>query len=59
MHECPGGCGRQIPENKFLCNLCSDAVPDAAIVQIGAALDRHDTVTADEQIAAAVADLHD
>lgn len=57
MHDCPGGCGRSIPGDKFFCNLCSDAVPDARIVKIGEALDRNDTVAAEEQIALAVADL--
>lgn len=57
MTSCPGGCGRQIPEDKFFCNLCADAVPDAAIESIGAALDRDDLVSAQEQIAQAAADL--
>jgi|APThiThiocy_cv2_1041547.scaffolds.fasta_scaffold78092_2 hypothetical protein len=57
-HACPGACGRAIPEDKFLCNLCSDLVPDSSIVAIGAAIDRDDITTADAVIASAVADLH-
>lgn len=54
---CPG-CGSAIPATKFLCNLCSDLVPDSSIVTIGAAIDRDDITTADAVIASAVADLH-
>jgi hypothetical protein len=42
MLTCPG-CGRPMKPGFFLCNLCSDAVPDALIVTIGTALDEgHD-----------------
>jgi hypothetical protein len=54
---CPG-CGAEIPPSKFLCNLCSDAVPDASIVAIGAALDRNDSTMADAEIASVIAELH-
>jgi hypothetical protein len=54
---CPG-CGAEIPPSKFLCNSCSDKVPDSTIVTIGAALDRDDTTAADAAIASAVADLN-
>lgn len=54
---CPG-CGVPIPASKFLCNVCSDKVPDSSIVTIGAALDRDDTTAADAAIASAVAELH-
>lgn len=26
-HPCPGGCGRQIPQHKYACRICWEALP--------------------------------
>lgn len=47
MHDCPGGCGRQIPAEKFLCNFCSHAAPDALVIEMAVAHDDGDTEALD------------
>jgi len=55
VHACPGGCGRSIPEAKFLCNACASSVPDALVIQAAGALDAGDDETLDTVLAEAAA----
>ncbi len=41
MHACPG-CGREIRDAMFLCNLCAHAVPDELVIEMARAVSEAD-----------------